>query len=369
MNVVHARQAANHPNRNLHARSTPRTPRAVPLPTRQPRRQVWGVPDARSWHYVKVGKKISSQHRGGNFRVHAGLNSPLSEDVDCKQLPCLIFSPQEVFLPGSRKVLHLYEARFLSLLDESMKKTGGLLGHIICYPANEYDDSGEGGLAIERVATLCRIEKIERQDIGARVDLVGEARMEVNGIVSTDPYITGTFRQVPTFADPTLYKPTEIEMSNVEGVVRDIRQILDDIIQLSDRLKGPAQGEAEKVAGWQEWGHAEISDLKRSLSWVDGSVVRLEDLASETTMEEIEWADQETLGTSPLEVAERLSFAVLQLAPASSTSELRHLIGVRRDAMGLECGLLVRLQLGRDLLEEQVRTLRAKVALKSLEGL
>ena len=39
------------------------------------------------------------------------------------------------------------------------------------------------------------------------------------------------------------------------------------------------------------------------------------------------------------------------------------------DAMGLECGLLVRLQMGRDLLDEQVKTLRAKVALKALEGL
>eukprot|EP00959_Pyramimonas_sp_CCMP1952_P408062 8551925-Pyramimonas_sp.AAC.1 len=171
-----------------------------------------------------------------------------------------------------------------------MQKTGGLLGHIICYPATELNE--EGALAIERVATLCRIENIERQDIGARVDLVAEARMELSGIVSTEPYITGTFRQVPTLADPTLYQPTEIELANVEGAVKDIRGLLDDIVLLSDKLKGPKQNPEESVAGWREWGHAEVSDLKRSLVWVDGTVVRLDSLSSEISMEDVKWAAQ-----------------------------------------------------------------------------
>lgn len=55
---------------------------------------------------------------------------------------------------------------------------------------------GADKLAVDRVATLCRIAHVERQDVGARVELVGEARLQLCDIVSTEPFVKGVFRQV-----------------------------------------------------------------------------------------------------------------------------------------------------------------------------
>jgi hypothetical protein len=153
---------------------------------------------------------------------------------------------------------------------------------------------------VERIATLCRIERIDKQDIGARVEIVAEARLALTGVVATDPFVKGVFQEIPTCADPTLYEPSEQELDTQQKVVREIRASLDAIIQLSDRLNSPkvGQGQAEgeggggEAAAWQEWGHAELSDLKRSLEWVDGDLVRLQDLAGETTMEDFKLGQQ-----------------------------------------------------------------------------
>ena len=69
---------------------------------------------------------------------------------------------------------------------------------------------------------------------------------------------------------------------------------------------------------------------------------------------------------SPLTRAERLSFAVLQVAPASTPTDLQKLIACRAVAMSTDHGLMDRLRLGVSVLDDQLQTLRAKVALKSL---
>jgi hypothetical protein len=46
------------------------------------------------------------------------------------ELPCMLFQSQEMLLPGCTQVLHLYEARFLALLDEVSTSTGGLFAHV-----------------------------------------------------------------------------------------------------------------------------------------------------------------------------------------------------------------------------------------------
>lgn len=46
-------------------------------------------------------------------------------------------------------MLHLYEARFLSLLDQSMNEMGGLLAHIVFHPLDEIN----GGATA--LATTC----------------------------------------------------------------------------------------------------------------------------------------------------------------------------------------------------------------------
>ena len=42
-------------------------------------------------------------------------------------LPSLLFPVAEPLIPGQRKVLHLYEPRFVSLLNDSVETHGGLM--------------------------------------------------------------------------------------------------------------------------------------------------------------------------------------------------------------------------------------------------
>ncbi|GJP53943.1 hypothetical protein CLOM_g13058, partial [Closterium sp. NIES-68] len=57
-----------------------------------------------------------------------------SEEGIVMELPCLPFNPAEVFLPGSSKTLHLYEAPLLALLEEVLSRSHGLLGHVVLEP-------------------------------------------------------------------------------------------------------------------------------------------------------------------------------------------------------------------------------------------
>ena len=72
----------------------------------------------------------------------------------------------------------------------------------------------------------------------------------------------------------------------------------------------------------------------------------------------------ETVRHSELQVAERLSFACLQIAPASGEADLVKLANCRAIAMSTSHGLMDRLKLGQIVLDEQRNALRAKVALK-----
>lgn len=283
------------------------------------------------------------------------------------ELPTLMFPSEELLLPGSRKVLHLYEARFLALLDQSMNEVGGLLAHVVFHPL---DDTSGDKLAVDRVATLCRIAHVERQDVGARVELVGEARLQLCDIVSTEPFVKGVFRQVRTMADNTLYVPTESEVVRVELLVTELRAMLADILVLSDKLgtRGAVAEAGGEDTAWNEWGHMEISSLEQSLKWVDGPSVLLAAVQDRpTTMADVEWQQPAEKGRSAMEVAERLSFAIMQVAPAASVSDVRRLTEARVEAMALETGLLARLNTAYEVLDEQLKTLRAKVALKSLQ--
>ncbi|GJP47024.1 hypothetical protein CLOM_g6256 [Closterium sp. NIES-68] len=62
-----------------------------------------------------------------------------SEEGIVMELPCLPFNPAEVFLPGSSKTLHLYEARYLALLEEVLSRSHGLLGHVVLEPMRADD--------------------------------------------------------------------------------------------------------------------------------------------------------------------------------------------------------------------------------------
>lgn len=58
----------------------------------------------------------------------------------------------------------------------------------------------EESLQLDRVATLCRLERVQRQEVGARVEVVAEARLQLVDVTRVSPYIKGVFKQVPHLA-------------------------------------------------------------------------------------------------------------------------------------------------------------------------
>ena len=54
----------------------------------------------------------------------------------------------------------------------------------------------EDSLQLDRVATLCRLISVERQEVGARVEVVGESRLQLVDVTRVSPYLKGVFRQV-----------------------------------------------------------------------------------------------------------------------------------------------------------------------------
>jgi Lon protease-like protein len=315
-------------------------------------------------------------------------------------LPAMLFPLEEVLLPGSTQVLHLYEARFLALLDEATNTTGGLFAHLTFHPPSP----NEEGLRINQVASLVRVEEVIREDVGAKVVIVGESRVHLQNVIESDPYVRASFTAIPTMgaAGTLAYTPSDDEMAEVEALTEFIDSAVNDIVMLADRLMsdatpsvgveetdGDSDSEQRKAIApgdlWDisdattevAWGHAEVGNLRRAMAWVDGPNITLDDLIAKNTsessslkvgMDEADWLRpllDETVHHSDLQLAERLSFACLQVAPTSTEGDLRKLVSCRNVALSTAHGLMDRLKLGQIVLDEQRQALRAKVALKS----
>ena len=293
-------------------------------------------------------------------------------------LPAMLFPADEVLLPGSTQVLHLYEARFLALLDEVTARTGGLFAHVTFLPPSPGAPIDEG-LRVNQVATLVRVEEVQREEVGAKVTVIGESRLQLVDLRDSDPYVRAAFLAVPTMgAEGTLaYTPSEEEMAEVEALTEFIDTAVNDVVTLVDRLVGEDGADPESLwdisgaADDVEWGHAEVGNLRRAMAWVEGPSITLDDLDEPVSADEADWLApmlEERVAHSELQLAERLSFACLQVAPASTEADLARLMSCRSIAMSTSHGLMDRLKLGQIVLDEQRSALRAKLALKSAFG-
>ena len=224
------------------------------------------------------------------------------------------------------------------------------------------DEIGQAG---EAVGVLLR------EEVGARVEVVGESRVKLEDIASREPFITGIFTHVPQMGDVGTYVPSEAEMAQVKEVTDYVENAVGDVLTLSDKLlSGTEEGEGEEDGDAFDgiWTHKEAGDLRSAMAWVDAPAVTLEDIEDgDVSMDAADWTRVEDgFAHSALSRAERLSFAVLQVAPASTSSDLQKLIACRAVAMSTDHGLLDRLRLGVSVLDDQLASLRAKVALKNL---
>ncbi|KAG6649799.1 hypothetical protein CIPAW_07G235600 [Carya illinoinensis] len=106
------------------------------------------------------------------------------------QLPLLPFNINEVLVPTERKTLHLYEARYLSLLDE-----------------------------------------VERLDVGALVTIRGIGRTKILNFVKADPYLLGVI--IP------MQDEIPESSSKVSSKVVEVREAIYNLNSLEIKLKTP----------------------------------------------------------------------------------------------------------------------------------
>jgi len=320
-------------------------------------------------------RRRAPRRAGGGRAPRAGggyldYGAAMAKEFKKVEIPALLFPRRETLLPGSAMTLHLYEARFLALLDVATARTGGLIAQLT-YFEND-GGAGEEGLRVNASATLARIEWVKRERVGATVRVVGEARVKLEGVVSREPFITGAFTHVPQMGDTGTYVPSDSELAQVREVTDYIEGAVRDVLTLSERLLGDAEEsdeseDDESGEGGEMWTHKEVGDLRSAMRWVDAPAITIERIEEPVSMEEADWTRvDENFAHSELARAERLSFAVLQVAPASTAMDLRTLISCRAVAMSTEHGLMDRLRLCVSVLEDQLQTLRAKVALKSV---
>ncbi|KAK3257793.1 hypothetical protein CYMTET_33132, partial [Cymbomonas tetramitiformis] len=213
---------------------------------------------------------------------------------------------------------------------------------------------------VNLVATLARIESIEREDVGARVELVAEQRVRVLSVKNMEPYIRMEVAEVMTCDSPGTLCPTDDEMSGLSDLLSEVRQLVEEVLMLGEKLQleseslkegiitlpeEEASEQEEEDDQWEEWGHTELSSLRESMEWVDQQMVSLSVMKLPVTMDEGFAACEESKEEmTRLQEAERLSFALLQMAPASTHADLTQLLLARDSAMSLQYGLLERLQ-------------------------
>ncbi|ONI35813.1 hypothetical protein PRUPE_1G555700 [Prunus persica] len=94
------------------------------------------------------------------------------------ELPLLPFSLNEVLVPSESKTLHLYEARYLGLLEESLMRKNKLFVHFVLDPIIVENSTEEASFAA-RNGCLVFIENVERLEVGALVSIRGIGRVKI----------------------------------------------------------------------------------------------------------------------------------------------------------------------------------------------
>eukprot|EP00897_Mesotaenium_endlicherianum_P003420 jgi/Mesen1/3105/ME000184S02171 len=141
------------------------------------------------------------------------------------ELPCLPFPYTDCFVPSSSTTLHLYEARFLALLDEHFWRVSRVLENCAACSRLRSD-----GCCIARVRGCARAgRQVRRLQIGALVTVRGVGRLTLVGLTQLEPFIRG--RVMP------LKDKANRDEAAVQVAVQELRAVLADVQQLQIKLK------------------------------------------------------------------------------------------------------------------------------------
>ncbi|KAJ6797379.1 Uncharacterized protein M6B38_216875 [Iris pallida] len=270
-----------------------------------------------------------SPTRRSNFRSlgvsrRRKCSASASSSVNSFDLPLLPFPPDEVLVPSEYKTLHLYEARFLALLEESLSKQKSFVHFVLQPIIADISSSGESFAA--KYACLALIENIERLEIGALVSIRGIGRVSIVDLMQMEPYLRGA---VIPIQDDISASESEINLKLVE-----LRESLYDLHNLQIKLK------ASKDELLQ-------TRIKNSLTWAEREVSAV--------------IDQ----TFIPEVAERLSFAAFQPVSGCSQSELLSLQREKLRAMDSR-DTFERVEIGIKFVKQNIAIVAAKLAIQSV---
>ncbi|XP_041018594.1 uncharacterized protein LOC121260691 isoform X3 [Juglans microcarpa x Juglans regia] len=260
----------------------------------------------------------SSSARATNIFQNSGLplikRRRLLPIASSLQLPLLPFNINEVLVPTERKTLHLYEARYLSLLDESLLRKKNLFVHFVLDPISISDSTGEASFAA-RYGCLILIENVERLDVGALVTIRGIGRTKILNFVKDE---------IPESS------------SKVSSKVVEVREAIYNLNSLEIKLK-----QTPNEASLQ-------THITNSLLWAE----------KEPSFE----CDEDFIPS----LAERVSFAALQPITGSTEAELLKLQRLKLEAMDLK-DTYQRLEDSLEIVKEKISMVAAKLAIQSLE--
>ncbi|XP_024040178.1 uncharacterized protein LOC18040570 isoform X2 [Citrus clementina] len=124
--------------------------------------------------------------------TRARLRSALKVNATSLVVPLLPFNSNEVLVPSESKILHLYEARYLALLEE-----------------------------------------VERLDVGALVSIRGVGRVKIVKFFQADPFLKG---EVIPMQDTTSASP-----SDVSSKVLSVKEAVYSLNSLEIKLKAPKE--------------------------------------------------------------------------------------------------------------------------------
>ncbi|KAL3638681.1 hypothetical protein CASFOL_016588 [Castilleja foliolosa] len=239
-------------------------------------------------------------------------------------LPLLPFPIDQVLVPSEVKTLHLFEARYIALLEESLYQKNKLFVHFVLDPI------GFAGTSVEeaaRYSCLAIIEKVERLEIGALVLIRGVGRVKILDFKQDEPYLTG---EVMPLQDNVLNNEKDL-MSRVS----ELKEALHSLNSLEIKLKVSKEIQLQ-------------TQTKNSVFWAE------KQLSSDSFVNFVP------------SVAERVSFAALQPVSGASKSDLLELQREKLRAMDVK-DTVERLEISMAVARNNISMLAAKLAIQSLE--
>lgn len=272
-----------------------------------------------------------------------------------QSVPLLPFPPEEIFLPGEVKRLHLYEARFLALFEEVVVRFQKTFAHVL-YASDR--------AALAAYGTVVAIKTWRRLGVGVYMEIEGIARFRISKLNRLAPFWLGECAHIE---DLDIRSPDGID--ELRDLERRVWALVREIISLCLRLgEQPIRKKVDTAA--KTMGGEALSGTRDGPSLAtenglfmlsgDAKVQLFEQKLKQAAYraanhERFQFENEDVDDATLLKRSRALSFAAWDFFPSSPADRQKALEG--RDT-------LVRLRNVIDGLERYARNLAAKAAVQ-----